>query len=309
MLTVRQVGAEELGALEATAEVFRAWGHQFGGGLRRKAVVGQLSELGELLREPHPQVLRRRLLRVTAKVAIVAGHMTGDSARDRVAYGYYALALDAAREAADDVTGARVAAATARLLVSDGRCRDAALLLDRAGRSLRQAGPDAAALLVLGQAWALAQLGRHEGVARALDRAAELTRDSNDGSLLGPAEVAGMAGACLEALARQSRGKQLQSCAERAVGQIARALSGRDPVYVRSRALDLVGLADVRLCQRELDEALAVGGQALEQVGTLRSVRAARRIHRLAIRALEQFPGDRQAAAFAERVRAQVLLR
>lgn len=59
-------------------------------------------------------------------------------------------------------------------------------------------------------------------------------------------------------------------------------------------------------CQRELDEALKAGELALEQVSRLRSARASRRMHRLAIRALEEFPGSGQVAGFADRIRTQV---
>lgn len=305
VLSARQVGVEELAVLEATAEVFREWGHQFGGGLRRKAVVGQLSELAELLREPHPRVLRRRLLRVTAMVAIVAGHMSGDIGLNEVAHGYFALALDAAREAADDGLGARAVAAVARRLADDGRARDAVVLLDRAERGLRRAGPDGAALLALGRAWGLAIAGRADGVSRALDRARGLADGAGVG-LLGPAELAGVAGACFEVLASRSGGARARAYADQAAKDINLALSSREPVYARSRAFDLAGLAEVRLRQRELEEALAAGELALEQVGRLRSARVRRRMHRLAIRVLEEFPGAGQAEVFADRVRAQV---
>ncbi len=35
--------------------MFRQWDAQCGGGLRRKAVVGQLHEVTDLLQEPHPE--------------------------------------------------------------------------------------------------------------------------------------------------------------------------------------------------------------------------------------------------------------
>jgi hypothetical protein len=284
--------------------VFRVWDHQFGGGLRRKAVVGQLSELAELLREPHPQALRRRLFKVTAKVAIVAGHMSGDSGRDQVAYRYFGLALDAARESGDDDTGARAVNATARCLLAGGRAAEAAGLLNGALGALRGASPEAAALLVTTQAWAQARLGRYDGVARALEHGAALVADG--GSFFGPAEVAGISGACFEVLALRDGGPKTRIYAERAAGHIMTALASREPFYVRSRVLDLLGLASVRLCQQEADEAMDAGERALEQVIRLRSARAGRRAHRLAIRALERFPDAGRVAEFADRVRAQV---
>ncbi len=46
---------DELRELEKTADAFRRWGHQYGGGMRRKAVVGQLNEMADLLAEYHPR--------------------------------------------------------------------------------------------------------------------------------------------------------------------------------------------------------------------------------------------------------------
>ena len=43
----------ELDLLEPTTAMFRQWDAQCGGGLRRKAVVGQLHEVTDLLQEPH----------------------------------------------------------------------------------------------------------------------------------------------------------------------------------------------------------------------------------------------------------------
>ncbi len=45
----------ELELLEQTAAMFRRWDAQCGGGLRRKAVVGQLHEVTELLQDSHPE--------------------------------------------------------------------------------------------------------------------------------------------------------------------------------------------------------------------------------------------------------------
>jgi hypothetical protein len=51
----------ELDLLESTTVMFRQWDAQCGGGLRRKAVVGQLHEVTDLLQEPQPEATNRRL--------------------------------------------------------------------------------------------------------------------------------------------------------------------------------------------------------------------------------------------------------
>ncbi|ABD13343.1 hypothetical protein ThrDRAFT_04668 [Frankia casuarinae] len=74
------VGDEEIEQIELAARTFRAWDNQFGGGLRRKAVVGQLAEIADELRDfSHPQNLTRRLHGVMADLAETAATMSWDS--------------------------------------------------------------------------------------------------------------------------------------------------------------------------------------------------------------------------------------
>ena len=57
-----RLSEQELELLESTTVMFREWDDQCGGGLRRKAVVGQLHEVTDLLQEPQPEAVARRLL-------------------------------------------------------------------------------------------------------------------------------------------------------------------------------------------------------------------------------------------------------
>lgn len=303
---VKRAGLDELTELERTADAFRQWGHQYGGGVRRKAVVGQLNEMADLLREQHPRPLHRRLFSVAASLALVAGHMSADAGRDGVAHWYFALALDAAREAGDQDMGARVVNALARQLVAEGRTAEAIGLLDHARQALRRLSPDAAALLMGCAAWALADIGSYDSAARALDRVAALSGADAGHPLLGPPEVAGIAGACFEVLALRSHGARSARCARLAAEHITTALGSRESFYVRSRVLDLLGLANVRLSRREPEEAIKTAALSLDQVRTLRSARARRRVHQFAVRALTHFPKSQQACEFAEKVRATI---
>jgi hypothetical protein len=297
---------DELRELEKTADAFRRWGHQYGGGMRRKAVVGQLNEMADLLAEYHPHPVHRRLFGVAAKLALVAGHMSADAGRDGAAHWYFALALDAAREAGDDDIGARVVSALARQLVADGCAAEAIGMLRDARQALRRRGPGSSALLAGCAAWALAFTGGYDPVARALDRAAALAGGSPGQALFGPPEIAGTAGACCEVLALRGHGPGSARCASLAAEHITAALGSREAFYVRSRVLDLLGLANVRLAQREPEEAVDAAGLSLEQIPALRSSRARRRVHRFAVRALARFPQCSQAREFAEKVRATV---
>ena len=304
--TLNRADLDELGELAKTADAFRKWGHQYGGGTRRKAVVGQLNEMADLLAEHHSRAVYRRLFGVAASLALVAGHMSADSGRDWVAHWYFALALDAAREAGDDDMGARVVNALARQLVADGRQAEAIGLLRQARQALRRRGQDSSAMLAGCTAWALAFTGSYDSVARALDQVTALA-DGHPGSpLFGPPEIAGTAGACCEVLALRGDGPRAARCATLAAEHITTALGSREPFYVRSRVLDLLGLANVRLAQREPEEAVRTAAQSLEQITALRSSRAKHRVHQFAVRALTRFPQAPQAREFAEIVRATI---
>jgi hypothetical protein len=107
-------------------------------------------------------------------------------------------------------------------------------------------------------------------------------------------------------LALRGHGPGSARCASLAAEHITAALGSREAFYVRSRVLDLLGLANVRLAQREPEEAVDAAGLSLEQIPALRSSRARRRVHRFAVRALARFPQCSQAREFAEKVRATV---
>jgi hypothetical protein len=125
---------------------------------------------------------------------------------------------------------------------------------------------------------------------------------------VGPAEIAGVAGACYEALAAATTGQRRASSAALAEQHVAAALQLREPYYVRSRVLDLAGLARIRLLQAEPDEAMTAAAAALDAASGLRSQRTARRLHSLAITALEQYPAVSAVPEFADAVRARLPL-
>ncbi len=122
--------------------------------------------------------------------------------------------------------------------------------------------------------------------------------------LFGPAEVAGIAGACYELLAGRSGGSEASVYAGQAAEHINMALKARERFYVRSRVLDLLGLANVRLYQGEPGEAARIALTAVECSQGLRSARVGRRFHRFAVRGSERYPRSSEVADFAEQVRA-----
>jgi hypothetical protein len=95
------VGSAEIEALERSVEIFRAWDAARGGGLQRKAVVGQLNEVGGMLAYRHPAHLERRLWAVAANLAVLAGWMSHDVGMEPTAQKYFVIAAHAARQGGD----------------------------------------------------------------------------------------------------------------------------------------------------------------------------------------------------------------
>ena len=259
--------------------------------------------MSALISRPHPVPLRRRLLSVASMLALTIASMTADSGDTAAAYRYLGTALEAAREARDAALGARAANAIARRMLDDGDAGGALGLLRHARASLRGLPGEMTALLVTSEAWTCAVLGNYEQMTRCLGVAEETAGQA--GSLFGPAELAGISGACFEALAVRP-GAQRARHAARAERHIGEALRLREPVYARSRALDLAGLANVRLCQGEPGEAVRVASSALDAAAGLRSGRAARRVHSLAIRAIGEYPRVPEVAGFADMIRSRL---
>lgn len=303
ILTAAQAGLSEIEHLEAVAEMFRKWDHEHGGGVARRAAAGQLADIADLLAEPHPEPLRRRLLRVASRLAIIVAHMSADAGLDAHAARYLDLALDAAREGQDSDMGGRAASAIARRLLDTGRPREAVTLLRHARASLSAVPSATTALMYTTEAWSAAALGDYDTVAPCLDQAATLAAE---GGLVGPAEVAGVAGACYETLAAVSAGRKQATAASEAHKQITVALGIREAFYVRSRVLDLTGLARVRLIQGEPDEAAVIATGAIDMASGLRSQRVARRFHALAITALDQYPSAPGIPELADTVKARL---
>lgn len=304
ILSAGQASIRDIGRLEEAARLFRTWDHQHGGGLGRKAAVGLLAEVGALLALPHPGPLRRQLLGAASQLSLTIASMAADSGRTQTAHSYLALSLSAAREARDASMGARAVNAFARRMLEEGDYQQALGLLRHARLSLRDLPGEMTALLYTTEAWACASTGDDGHVTACLEQAAALTGEP--GSLFGPAELAGIAGACYEILAARTSSSQRARHAARAEAHITEALRLRTSFYARSRVLDLAGLANLRLVQGEPEEAMRVASDALATAAVLCSDRATRRVHRLAIHGLDLYPGLSAVAEFTELVRSQL---
>ncbi|MFI9352520.1 helix-turn-helix domain-containing protein [Streptomyces lydicus] len=242
-----RLGERDLDALEATARAFRTWDHQYGGGLRRKAILGQLSEVTAALEEHQLAPIERRLYGVMAQLAGSAATMAWDAGQQRRAQDYYRVALRAAHAAGDRHFGANVLAGMARQMLYVNHPQDALELVRLAQDGVRtSAGPRLRAMLHTREAWAYAAMGRHAAFQRAT-RHAEDALSSADGveepywiHYFDTAELAGVTGGRLLDLARTDPHEHAAAASQ----EIRAALDQRGAEASRSHALDWIGLAE-----------------------------------------------------------------
>ncbi|MER7918296.1 MULTISPECIES: hypothetical protein [unclassified Streptomyces] len=180
------IGSEEVAELERSVEVFRAWDAARGGGLQRKAVVGQLNEVGGMLAYRHPPHLQRRLWGVAANLAVLAGWMSHDVGLEPTAQKYFVIAAHAAREGGDRPRAGEALSRAARQMVHLGRPGEALELMKLAqsggGERLQ---PRTKAMFHTIEAWAQAALGKGQAMRRTLGQAEDLfVADRGDGEPL-----------------------------------------------------------------------------------------------------------------------------
>ncbi|WP_374211640.1 helix-turn-helix domain-containing protein [Streptomyces sp. YS415] len=274
-----RIGQREVRELETTARAFRAWDHKYGGGLRRKAVVGQLNEVAGHLEEHQTPEVQRGLFQVMAYLSGTAATIAWDSGLQKKAQNYYMLALRSAHAGSDPAFGANVLAGMARQMLYSDRPQDALELVHLAQKGVgRTAGARVRAMLHTREAWAYAAMDRAAAFKRATSEAAEALADApaDEGphwiAYFGEAELAGVTGGRLLDMARSDP----QHHAEPAAQSIRRALAARGTEAGRSYALDLIGLAECHFLMGDVTGAvaqthLAVGAAARTQSSRVRS--------------------------------------
>ncbi|WP_354638977.1 hypothetical protein [Kitasatospora camelliae] len=270
------VGDDEVTALERSVDVFRAWDASRGGGLQRKAVVGQLNEVGGLLTHRHPQSVERRLWTVAANLAVLAGWMSHDVGLEPTAQRYFVIAAQAAREADDRPRAGEAISRAARQMLHLGRADDALELMRLARASAGdRALPRTRAMLYTVEAWAQASLGRSEETRRVLGEAETLfVQDSTEAppswmQLFNEAELHGMQALVYRTLAEHDPGAARLAERHARLAIELRQETGRE----RSALLDRITLASVYWISGEPDEAQVQAKLALASINHTSSMR------------------------------------
>ncbi|MET9107335.1 DNA-binding protein NsdB [Streptomyces zhihengii] len=270
------IGSLEIDALERSVEVFRAWDAARGGGLQRKAVVGQLNEVGGMLAYRHPDHLQRRLWGVAANLAVLAGWMSHDVGLEPTAQKYFVIAAHAAREGGDRPRAGEALSRAARQMVHLGRPDDALDLmkLARTG-SGEQTLPRTQAMLHTIEAWAQASMGHGQAMRRTLGEAEDLfVSDKSDVpppswmQLFDEADMHGM-----QALAYRTLADHDPSVAGIAQRHARQALQLREGGRQRSKIFDYISLASACFIADDPEQADRYARLALVSMGETSSHR------------------------------------
>jgi hypothetical protein len=306
-----RIGIQHIQQIERTTSVFRRWDNEYGGGLRRKAVIGQLSEVTGLLDGPFEgEHAERRLFSAVADLAQLAGWMSWDLQLHATAQRYYLLALNLARDAGDRPQVARLLYCLARQMVDIGRYRDALDLAMAGSYAIRrESAPKAIALLHIAEARAYACMGGVRDCRAALGaaqdsfgRAAEGT-DPDWCGFFDEGELAGLVGVTLRDLALADPDRSRPHAAE-AQSWIEQAVSARSSAFLRSKVLDMDGLAVICVLLGEPGRAADLATSAIGLSQQVSSPRASRRLMRTVQLGREAFPGAAPWADLGEQVRA-----
>ncbi|OKK20409.1 NsdA [Streptomyces sp. CB00455] len=290
----------ELDLLDATTVMFRQWDAQCGGGLRRKAVVGQLHEVTDLLQENHAGPVMKRLFKVAAELAELAGWMSYDIGLHPTAQKYFVLALHAAKEAGDKPLGSYILSGMSRQMIHLGRPEDALELIHLAQYGSRDcAGPRTQAMLYAMEGRAYANMGQPSRCKRAVRMAEDTFGDVALGGEPEPdwirffseAELNGENSHSYRDLAYVAgRSPTYASLAEPVMAR-AVELFEKDEEHQRSYALNLIGMATVHLLRREPEQATVLVGQALDVARKVRSERVNTRLRKTVDTAAREY-GD-----------------
>jgi hypothetical protein len=276
-----RLGQRDVEELEACARAFRTY--KIGGGLRRKAVVGQLNEVAAHLDDHQATHIQQRLLRVLAQLSATAASMAWEAGSQRSAQDYYRLALRAAHAGDDTLFGANTLAAMARQMLYLDRPGDALELVHLAQHGIRrQATPRVSAMLATREAWAYAAMGRTGAFHRTTEEAADHLADAGPDepywiNYFGEAELNGVTGGRLLDLARH----EPRQYAGQAADSIHQALAVRGPEAGRSYTLDIIGLAECNFLTGDLTSAVVHTRKAVQAASTIRSRRVREQLAKL----------------------------
>jgi transcriptional regulator with XRE-family HTH domain len=259
--------------IEQLAINLTTWDHAHGGSLARIAALAQARWAVELLEAPADPMMRVAVATATAQLCLAAGHMAFDAQCHDDARSMFDFALKCAREANNRRLEAKALSHQARQAIWCGQPDDALPLLNSAVRLPGLSGSEMA-MLYTGQARAHARLRRVRDALVAVDnadRAFEQHQTEDTPTWMtyyDRAQHLGDTGHALFDLALA--GHQ----GPEAVARLRGAVEGHDRGHPRSQVFSRTKLATLLFACGDPQEAVEVGLPSLEQVESLRSMRA-----------------------------------
>ncbi|MFE1102378.1 helix-turn-helix domain-containing protein [Nocardiopsis alba] len=285
-----RLGEAELQRIETATVALRHWDDRRRLGIRRKAIVGQLSEVSELAETPQSAPVQARLFVAMAELSKIVASMSHDSGDHPTAQKYYTLSLRAIHQAGPEHTlyGVGVLADMARQMLDTKNPQEALdisrIALDSAHS--HNAPSSVMAMLRTREGWSYAGMGRAAAYKRSVAQAEDLLESGAGEELpswarnFDHAELAGVVGARYRDLALGQKDVATRHrYAQASADYIDRALRLRAPEKKRNRAFDLVGLGRTYLALDEPEEAARMIGQAADIERDLGSGRVRRRLH------------------------------
>jgi hypothetical protein len=314
LISLESVGCD---ALERAVMVFRRWDASGVGGLRRKAVVGQLNAVAETLHESRSPAASRRLFHITAELAQLAGWMAYDEGLPGVAQRYYLLGLSACQEARSPVLGAKILGDMTQLSTAHRHYEDSLDLTRTALYILPRHDSALVRAEILGlESRAQAHLGNQAAAVRAVDAVdacVDVWQEAQGD--VAPDWLHYMNQAEVDCLAANAY-TELALCADDAVHAIAHAeraerhalsaRASRAQGYDRSRILDEIRLAKVRLAQHDLDESVTVAETAVELAAPTSSAVVCDWLLRFHGELTARYPRNAHVVPFSEHLREYV---
>lgn len=269
-----------------------------GGGNTRKLLLFYFqSEVVPALRKHYPEAERRAVLGAAAEVAQLLGWTAYDTGRHGVAQRYFVQGLRLAEEAGDRLLGGRLLANMSHQANYLGRF-DEAVHLSRAAQTAASNNPVAtvSSMFLAMEARALAGAGRSRESVHALHRAEavfERHDPDKDPEWIGyfnREELAGEAVHCFRDLGSANEARTFG----------AEARSADSPL--RTRAFIGMVNASVALRDRELEEAITLATEAINDAGSVQSRRYIRYLADFHGAVVTNYEKDPRAALFVRRV-------
>ncbi|MGH3623196.1 MAG: hypothetical protein ACRDQ5_15595 [Sciscionella sp.] len=286
----RRVGMADVEVLTEQVTHLRTLECRYGAGRVREQLVQLLHhEANQLLHGSYTETTGKALLTAVANATWVTGYMAWDVGRHSLAQRYYIQALDLAMTAGDRRYAAYVLSQMSWMTAQIGRnaptehdqLRNArqSVALARAGRTIADgaATPALAAQVHAMEGGGLALLGDGNAALRAVreaERHYEHFRPNEEPPWLGVYTEAGFAtdlGCCIRDMGEPDHAATLMT----------QALDSVEPWKVSGRCAIQTGLATTHLVGRDLEQAAAVGRDAVRTAAEVSSTRALDRLRTL----------------------------